>query len=126
MRLLKSQDTYYGSKKRWLEKSTSIRMSQSAAWTIIRLAWPAARRQIPVIFAAVSRDADHRYVFVQDKVGPCIGCLFPDSLNDDRYPRPGTPAIADVLQVVGSFAVYAVDTLVLTRARKMSIWIRFR
>jgi molybdopterin/thiamine biosynthesis adenylyltransferase len=72
---------------------------------------------IPVIFAAVSRDGDHGYVFVQDKHGPCIGCLFPDMAGDDRYPCPGTPAVADLLQVVGAFAVYAVDTLVMKRPR---------
>ena len=37
--------------------------------------------------------------------------------DDDRYPCPGTPAIADILQAVGSFAVYAVDTLVMKRLR---------
>lgn len=72
---------------------------------------------IPVIFAAVSRDADHGYVFVQDKVGPCIACLFPDMVNDDRYPCPGTPAVADILQVVGAFVVYAIDSLITKRRR---------
>jgi len=72
---------------------------------------------IPVIFMAVSRDVDHGYVFVQEKHGPCIGCLFPDMADDDRYPCPGTPAIADILQAVGSLAVYAVDTLLMKRAR---------
>jgi molybdopterin/thiamine biosynthesis adenylyltransferase len=72
---------------------------------------------IPVIFAAVSRDGDHGYVFVQDRHGPCIGCLFPDMADDDRYPCPGTPAIADILQAIGAMAVYAIDTLVLTRCR---------
>ena len=72
---------------------------------------------IPVIFAAVSRDGDHGYVFVQEKVGPCIGCLFPDMADDDRYPCPGTPAIADILQAVGSLAIYAVDTLLMKRPR---------
>src|ERR1700732_1121809 len=28
-------------------------------------------KEIPVIFAAVSRDGDHGYVFVQEKGGPC-------------------------------------------------------
>ena len=74
-------------------------------------------RRIPVIFAAVSRDADHGYVFVQGAAGPCIGCLFPDIVNDDRYPCPGTPAIADILQAVGSLVVYAVDTLLMERPR---------
>ncbi len=71
---------------------------------------------IPLIFAAVSRDGDHGYVFVQDEHGPCIGCLFPDMINDDRYPCPGTPAIADILQAVGAVSVYAVDTLLVARA----------
>ena len=72
---------------------------------------------IPVIFTAVSINADHGYVFVQEKDGPCIACLFPDIINDDRYPCPGTPAVADILQAVGSLAVYAVDTLLMNRAR---------
>ena len=72
---------------------------------------------IPVIFTAVSINGDHGYVFVQDKSGPCITCLFPDMVNDDRYPCPGTSAIADILQAVGSLAVYAVDTLLMNRAR---------
>ena len=73
--------------------------------------------EIPVIFTAVSRDGDHGYVFVQDKTGPCIACLFPDMADDDRYPCPGTPAIADILQAVGALAVYSVDTLVMARGR---------
>jgi len=74
-------------------------------------------KNIPVIFTAVSRDADHGYVFVQDATGPCIACMFPDMLNDDRYQCPGTPAIADIIQAVGSLAVYAVDTLIMERTR---------
>ena len=38
-------------------------------------------------------------------------------INDDRYPCPGTPAIAEILQVVGALAVYAVDTLLMNRPR---------
>jgi molybdopterin/thiamine biosynthesis adenylyltransferase len=72
---------------------------------------------IPVIFTAVSINGDHGYVFVQEKDGPCLGCLFPDIVNDDRYPCPGTPAIADILQAVGSLVVYAVDTLLMNRVR---------
>jgi len=72
---------------------------------------------VPVIFAAVSRDGDHGYVFVQEKHGACIACMFPDIVNDDRYPCPGTPAIADILQAVGAFAVYAIDTLLMNRPR---------
>lgn len=72
---------------------------------------------IPVIFTAVSLDGDHGYVFVQERVGPCLACMFPDMINDDRYPCPGTSAIADILQAVGSLAVYAVDTLIMNRPR---------
>ena len=72
---------------------------------------------IPVVFTAVSANADHGYVFVQQRHGPCIACLFPDMANDDRYPCPGTPAIADILQAVGALAVYAVDTLLMRRTR---------
>jgi molybdopterin/thiamine biosynthesis adenylyltransferase len=75
------------------------------------------QKKIPVIFTAVSNDGDHGYVFMQDKTGPCIGCLFPDSINDDKYPCPGTPAIADILQVIGGVAVYAVDSCLMSRQR---------
>lgn len=74
-------------------------------------------KSIPVIFTAVSRDADHGYVFVQQKDAACLGCMFPDMINDDVYPCPGTPAIADILQAVGSLAVYALDTLLMKRHR---------
>jgi molybdopterin/thiamine biosynthesis adenylyltransferase len=72
---------------------------------------------IPVIFTAISLNGDYGYVLVQDKTGPCIACMFPDMINDDRYPCPGTPAIADILQAVGSLTVYAVDTLLMNRPR---------
>src|SRR5262249_55675927 len=72
---------------------------------------------IPVIFAAVSVSADHGYVFLQDREGACIGCLLPDIANDDRFPCPGTPAVGDILQIVGALAVYAVDSLLMKRSR---------
>ena len=79
--------------------------------------WYFRKKNVPVIFTAVSRDADHGYTFVQDKDGACIACMFPDMVNDDRYPCPGTPAVADILQAVGSMAIYAVDTLLMKRPR---------
>ena len=72
---------------------------------------------VPVVFAAVSASGDHGYVFVQEYAGPCLACLFPDIASDDRYPCPGTPAIADILQAVGALAVYAIDTLLMPRPR---------
>jgi molybdopterin/thiamine biosynthesis adenylyltransferase len=74
-------------------------------------------KRIPVIFTAVSQDGDHGDVFVQERDGPCIGCMFPDMADDGRYPCPGTPAIVDILQALGALAVYAVDTLLMKRPR---------
>ena len=73
---------------------------------------------IPVIFTAVSADADHGYVFVQESDGACFGCLFPDAVDSRTYACPATPAIADILQAVGALAVYAVDTCLMGRPRK--------
>lgn len=75
-------------------------------------------RGVPVIFLAVSREADHGYVFVQEARGACFACLFPDAVDDHTYPCPGTPAIADVLQVVGGMALYAIDSCLMARHRR--------
>jgi len=72
---------------------------------------------VPVVYLAVSSDADYGYIFIQNRMGPCIGCLLPDIAVDSRYPCPGTPAIADILHVVGAVAAYAIDTLLMGRKR---------
>lgn len=72
---------------------------------------------IPVIFSAVSNGGDFGYVFVQQPSHACVGCLFPDLFDDHRYPCPGTPAIADVLQALGGLSTYALDSLVTNRPR---------
>jgi len=72
---------------------------------------------IPLIFTAVSEDADHGYVFVQEPEGACFGCLFPDAAESSAYPCPGTPAIADILQIVGGLVVYAIDSCLMARPR---------
>lgn len=72
----------------------------------------------PVIFTAVSADADHGYIFVQEPGGPCFGCLFPDAVDSRTFACPATPAIADILQAVGALTVYAVDTCLMDRPRK--------
>ena len=71
----------------------------------------------PAIFVAVSADCNHGYVFVQEAQGACLGCLYPDMINDQRYPCPGTPAVADILGVVAALAVYAAGSLVMGRPR---------
>jgi molybdopterin/thiamine biosynthesis adenylyltransferase len=75
------------------------------------------RLRMPVVFTAVSETADHGYVFVQEPGKACWGCAFPDEVNDETYPCPGTPAVKDILKVVAGIAVYAVDTLLPGMAR---------
>jgi molybdopterin/thiamine biosynthesis adenylyltransferase len=70
---------------------------------------------ISVIFVAVSEKADHGYCFTQRPAGACIGCLFPDIVEDQSYPCPGTPAVLDILQLVGALAIYAVDAVLMHR-----------
>jgi molybdopterin/thiamine biosynthesis adenylyltransferase len=83
------------------------------------------RLKTPVIFTAVSADADHGYVFVQEPTGPCFGCLFPDAVDSRTYACPATPAIADILQAVGALTVYAVDTCLMSRPREWNYrWLR--
>jgi molybdopterin/thiamine biosynthesis adenylyltransferase len=74
---------------------------------------------IPVIFTAVSADANHGYVFVQEagEGHACFGCLFPKSVNDETWPCSGTPAVKDILKVVAGIVVYAVDSLLMQRLR---------
>ena len=74
-------------------------------------------KHLPVIFTAVTADADHGYVFVQEAESACLGCLFPDIADDQRYPCPGTPAISEILQLVGALAAYAVDSCLMKRRR---------
>ncbi|MGH8656553.1 MAG: HesA/MoeB/ThiF family protein [Burkholderiales bacterium] len=75
------------------------------------------KQGIPVIFTAVSRQADHGYVFIQEPGAACFGCLFPNAINDDTYPCPRAPAVTDILKVVAGIVVYAVDTLLMGRLR---------
>jgi molybdopterin/thiamine biosynthesis adenylyltransferase len=69
------------------------------------------RLGLPVVFCAVSETADHGYSFVQEPGKACWGCAFPDEVNDETYPCPGTPAVKDILKVVAGITVFAVDTL---------------
>jgi molybdopterin/thiamine biosynthesis adenylyltransferase len=77
------------------------------------------KHHIPVIFTAVSAQADHGYVFIQEpgEDKACFGCLFPKSINDDTYPCPGTPSVADILKTVSGIVTYAVDSLIMKRLR---------
>ena len=75
-------------------------------------------RNTSVIFTAVSEDANHGYVFVQEPHKACFGCLFPESVNNPgSEPCPNTPAIKDILKLVSAFVLYAIDSLIMRRKR---------
>jgi len=69
-----------------------------------------------VVFIAVSEDADHGYVFIQELNKACYGCLFPEAVNDLTQ-HPCSPAVIDILKVVAGIATYAIDTLIMNRKR---------
>ncbi len=73
----------------------------------------------PAIFCAVSNDANSGYVFVQESRpdSACFGCAFPQRVGDARHPCPRTPACVDILRVLGGFALYAVDSVLMPRKR---------
>ena len=70
----------------------------------------------PVVIVAVSEDAEHGYVFVQEPGKACYACLFPHAVGDDQY-HPCGPSVVDILKVVAGVALYAVDSLVMPRRR---------
>jgi molybdopterin/thiamine biosynthesis adenylyltransferase len=73
--------------------------------------------KVAVVFTAVSTDGDHGYVFIQEAEGACFGCVLPDAVTDEYHPCPGTPAVADILQIVGGLVLYLVDTCLMNRLR---------
>ena len=72
-------------------------------------------KNIPVIFSAVSRDANQGYVFIQKPGAACFGCVFPEAINNEATPCPGAPAMKDILKVVGGLVLFAVDTVLMDR-----------
>ncbi len=85
------------------------------------LAEYALKGGIPLVTMAVSTNGDNGYVQIQKPGEACWGCAFPrerrlrDDLANYRAPCPGTPAIKDILMLVGGAATYAVDTLLMDR-----------
>lgn len=72
--------------------------------------------EIPGVFTAVSRKADHGYVMIQKPGEACWGCAFPDSAKNQKSPCPGSPAVKDILKLMGAIVLYAVDSLFMERA----------
>jgi len=81
----------------------------------------ALAHQIPLITTGVSENGDAGYVHIQRPTEACWGCAFPrekrlrDDVESYRAPCPGTPAIKDILMMVGGAAVYALDSLFMER-----------
>jgi adenylyltransferase/sulfurtransferase len=78
-------------------------------------------KKIPVIFSAVNENADYGYVFIQQVVGACLGCIFPEAIRRaETEPRRCTasPAALDILQAVGAFSLYAIDSRLMARKRQ--------
>ncbi len=75
-------------------------------------------RRTPVIYLAVDERASRGYVFVQrSQPGePCFLCLFPDA-GEDRRVHGCAGASIEILKIVAGIALYAVDSLLMTRPR---------
>jgi molybdopterin/thiamine biosynthesis adenylyltransferase len=72
----------------------------------------------PVVYLGVDEMADHGYVFVQERPGPCFACLFPHALDeDDGGQCAKVGAVKDILKVVAGMALYVVDSLLMPRKR---------
>lgn len=70
---------------------------------------------IPVVFTAVSPDADSGFVFVQEPGKACLACFCGDQFK--RPARRCSGASVDIAKVMGGIVSYAVDTLLMARAR---------
>lgn len=85
------------------------------------------RHKIPVVFLAVSADADNGYVFVQEsgEGSPCWSCVFkPEVLSEtigDRCPGE-VGACMDILKTMGGIALYSIDSIIMKRPRKWNFW----
>lgn len=75
-------------------------------------------QQTPAIFLAVDDQASKGYVFVQtSRLGdPCFMCLFPDARQDSRVHQCAGASI-EILKIVAGMALYAIDSLLMSRAR---------
>ena len=92
------------------------------AETRIAIARYAIEKGIPAVFAAVSRQADHGTVFVQEVGKACFGCAFPNQVRSGRTPCPGSPAIKDIMKTIGGMVLYAVDSLFMDRPRNWNLY----
>jgi adenylyltransferase/sulfurtransferase len=72
--------------------------------------------QVPVVFVAVDLVAEHGYCAIQEPNKACLACMIPSCVVPRKLPCR-TPAVKDILKVVGGLALYAIDTLLMERKR---------
>jgi molybdopterin/thiamine biosynthesis adenylyltransferase len=77
--------------------------------------------QIPVIFGGASQEANFAKLFVQEVNEACFACACPEEADGERTPCPGSPAIKDLFMLLGSYMVYAIDTLFMERPREWNL-----
>jgi len=77
--------------------------------------------QIPVIFGGASQEANFAKLFVQEVNEACFACACPEEADGQRTPCPGSPAIKDLFMLLGSYMVYAIDTLFMERPREWNL-----
>ena len=71
----------------------------------------------PVIFTGLDMQANTGYIFSQEPGKADFLDAFPESVNKERNPCPGTPAIIDIVKIVAGYILFAVDSVMMERKR---------
>jgi len=74
------------------------------------------QENVPVVLAAVSRDALSLYVAVQEPGKACGACMVPQIVNDHSYPC-NLPGSVDVCLVAAGLVAFVLDSLICGRHR---------
>jgi len=83
----------------------------------------AARQGIPAVIAGVTPDADSGYVHVYEPQGSCWVCAYGASSTDGAEERcPESAASVDILKVLAGVALYAADSVLMSRPRDWNYW----
>lgn len=81
----------------------------------------ALQKGIPALFGGASVKADYGNIFVQEPGKACFGCAFPDEVQDGKNPCPGSPAVKDIFKGLAALALYAIDSLLMSRPRNWNL-----
>lgn len=71
----------------------------------------------PVIFTGLDRQGNSGYVLIQEQNKTTFSDIFPNATNKKRNPCPNTPAIIDIVKIIGGFVLFAVDSVMMERKR---------